>query len=680
MSNDISRLKGADKIRKRVGVMLGSDDIRGVQQTLFEIISNSIDRFKAGYGDIIYVTKHKDLSYTVEDKADGLPVEWNEKEQAYNWELTTRVLYAGGNYNTTKDTHDGQLGANGLGLASSVMSCKFAEITSRRDEKEYIFHYKQGRPVHHSSLEFLCEDGEALFSKELGQQVLKVAKYQGETGTTVHYLPDLEVFTDINIPIEWIKDKCKKQTVVNQGLTILITDETTESTYEYCYGQGLRDYIIELSPADTSIGGYIECKGEGLGRDREDKEEYKTSFSTIFTFRNDEGRIECYHNSSELIHGGCTLDAVKNALVGSIHNLIKDLGLYNKKESKVKVSDIEDSLVCIISSYSNITSYSNQTKTSIDNKFIQEFVTNTIKNQVEVYFTENQFEAKSIANQILINKRSREKASQTRLDIQKKLGSETKNSLSRKIEGLKDCDMRHSTLEERIFLIDEGLSANSTVIEAFDNRYMGCMGLKGRFINALKASIEDVLNNEPALGVIKALGCGIEIPKEERKNFKDIETFDITKLRYGNIGILCDFDGAGRGITLALLTFFYRFMPTLLKEGRVQVVISPRYEVRDKKKVSYYGYSEAERDSLITKLDNQFLDVSIRKGLGEFNKEEFWDLVLKPSVRDSTFIKVTYDEAEDIDYWFNTLMGEDIVSRKQYIKEHIVNINLEEID
>jgi len=680
---NLSRLKGSQRIRQRTGVNLGSDDIRGVQQTFFEVVSNSIDRFKKGYGEEIIITKHKDLSYTIEDFADGLPMDWNENEKSYNWDLALKVLYAGENYEES-NRQNGELGYNGLGLVSTQYSSEYMNVVVNRDGYTYEVNCKKGRPVDKNTLEFICEDDDYTLSKELGEKVLKKYKNNYEhTGTKIIYKPDLEVFTDINIPNQWIFEKLKKQAVINTGLKIIYIDEIENQTYEFKYNS-IIDYLKELSEENT-ISDFILFKGSGEGQDVKTKPVYNVNFQFAFAFSNQFNLFEHYHNSSELTdRKSVTATSIEKALTDAIHKYLTQNNLYNKGEPKIKFTDIEDSLICILSSKSSYTSYANQTKLSIDNRFIKEFLTEQINNKLEIYFTENKLEADKIANQVLINSRANNKANQTKLDIKKKLqiNNGGKSSLSQKIEGVKHCDMRNSKLEERYFLIDEGVSANSTISDAIDGRIMGCCGLKGRFINSLKASVSKVLENEPALKIIQALGCGIEIPYNERKKYKHIDCFDINNLKYANVGILCDADAFGKGINLSLITFFYKFFPTLLKQNRINLVISPRYEVVTKNE-TIFCYNESEKLNIIDELKskNKSYYVGIKKGLGEFNKEDFYKYVLCEEARKKTFIPIEYEGAEDIiKYHFDMLMGDDITNRKQFIKDNIVNINLNEIE
>ncbi|MGL5765335.1 MAG: DNA topoisomerase [Sarcina sp.] len=681
-NRNLQRQKGANKLRLRPGVMLGSDDIRGVQQTFFEIVSNSIDRFKAGYGNKIIITRHKDNSFTVQDFADGLPMDWNEEEQAYNWELALRVLYAGDNYEQS-DSNDGILGYNGLGLTSTQFTSEYMNVTVHKNGIKYEVKCREGRPVNFETDSFICDDTDELFDKENGALILKKSTVESYlTGTIINYKPDLKVFTDINIPIDWMRNKLKKQVVVNNGLEIVFNDELNEVEEVFKY-DSLDQYIEELGQEKNLID-IVSFKGEGVGRDIKTKPEYQVSYEVSFTLNNEYPKCEYYHNSSELteLKDNATTKAIEKAFVSVVHKYLLDKKLYQKGESKVKFSDIEDSLLLTFSSKSTQTSYANQTKLAIDNKFIREFISEDVADKLFIYITENKLITEKIINLILINKRANDKALKTKLDLKSKLTGQNKKGLSNKVEGLKHCDMRNSKLEERILLVTEGVSASSTVIDSYDGRTMGCYGLKGRFISSLKATISDVMNNEPALGIINAIGAGVEIPKEEKGKFKNVKTFNNEDSNYWSIGILCDSDCWGKGIFLALLTFFNKFMPELVRQGRIYLVISPRYEISLKNNKVLYAYNENEKEELIKINKNSISHIGIIKGLGEMNKDEFWEYVLCDEARERTFIQVEYteDKEELINHYFEILMGKDIDGRKEFIKKYITNINLDEVE
>jgi DNA gyrase subunit B len=659
-NESIRSLSDKEAVRLRPANILGSDDINGCFHCLIEIADNAIDEAKGGYGDKIIITKHKDNYYSVEDFGRGVPMDWNSIENKYNYELIFQTLYAGGKY--TKNDDDAYAfakGLNGLGASATAFSSKHMLVRSYRDGYKYEIEIVEGEVV----------------------GGLKKEKYNYDsTGTFVKWLPDLSVFTETDIPFEWIKKYAEEQAIVNKGITVEVCNEETNEKHTYYYENGIVDYIHKLNQG-KNFTDVVYWETEAIGRDREDKKDYRSKYQIAFCFNNEVNVMESYHNSSFLKHGGSPHEAIKNGFTYAIDQLIKKKGEYKKGEKKIAFDDIKDSLIIITNTYSTETSYENQTKFAITNKFIREFMTEYIKQQLEIYFIENPMEADKIVKQVLVNKRSREKAEQARLDIKKKLQINTGNSLRNKIEDLKDCDMKTTTLDERELWVCEGLSAASTITDARDNRTMGIYALRGRFISSLKNSIEDVLNNKPAMGLIQALGCGIEIPKNELKKFKNIETFDLNNLRYGKIIIACDSDAFGHGITLSLITFFYKFMPTLLKQNRIYISISPRYEIKCADE-TLFAYNEKQKEEIVSKLERKHkkFTVGIVKGLGELDKEVYWDYVMNPETR--ILKQLIYDEQYEnqINYYFNTLMGEDIDERKKYVKQNIINLDLTFID
>jgi DNA gyrase subunit B len=635
------------------------------QHSFIEILANAIDENREGYGDRIIVTKHIDNSITIQDFGRSVPMDKNTNGE-YAYKKVFDELWSGGKYKNNKK--DGNylysLGTNGCGATGTNYISDFFECTAiNKNGIQYYIRYEKG--IQQGKLE-------------------KTTHNLNYTGTIIHWLPSKEVFRgENNINSNFIEKILKQQSIVNAGLKFEFNNEITKNTLVYYYENGIIDYIKEINN-NKNFTNIIQFKTETIGKDNNESDEYKIRAKITFCFNNEVNLIEYYHNSSYLENGGTPELYIKNSLVFAIDKYLKDNNMYSKQDKKINFNDIEDSLIIISDTYSTISLYSDQIKKKIESKFMQEYITTWLKHQLEVYFTENKLEADKIANQVLINARANNKANQTKLNIKKKLqiNSGNKLSLSQKIEGVKHCDMRNSKLEERYFLVDEGLSANSTISDAIDSRIMGCCGLRGRFINSLKSSISDVLENEPALKIIQALGCGIEIPFNERKKYKNIDSFDINNLKYAHVGILCDADAFGKGINLSLITFFYKFFPTLLKQNRIYLVKSPRFEIVTKDR-TIFVYNETEKQKIINglKLKNKSYHIGIKKGLGEFNKEDFYKYVLSDEARKHTFIPIEYEGAEDmIKYYFNMLMGDDIKNRKQFIKDNIVNLNLNEIE
>ena len=668
-NKNLSSLKGANKIRQRVGVMLGSDDIKGVQQTVFEIVSNSIDRFKAGFGDTIKVTKHSDKSYTIQDYADGLPMEWNDEEECYNWELALRTLYAGTNYNVSNEDHDGQLGYNGAGLYSSIASSEFATVISKKHNKIFTIKLKQGRPIHKETNEFVCEDNDLKFTKELGLQVLKIEpNSDNETGTYIHYKPDLDIFTDIDIPIEWFKETFKRQVTVNKGLKIIFYDENTNVHNEYFYENGVIDYLQEKT-SNNNLSDILYFSKEGYGRDDKDKPEYKVSFEIAFRFSNEVNFLEYYHNSSFLEYGGSPDKAVKNAFVYSFDNYMKDNGLYNKGEKKITFIDVQDSLALIVNSYSSRTSYENQTKKAITNKFIQEVMQDTIKDFLNSYFKENPKESELLVKQILANKRSREKAERTRINVRKQLTGSI--DISNRVKKFVDCRTKDKTKRE-LFIV-EGDSAKGSCQTGRNAEFQAIMPVRGKILNCLKADYNKIFKSDIIVDLLKVLGCGVEITS---KHNKDLNTFDIEKLRWNKIILCTDQDVDGFQIRTLILTMLYILCPTVIQKGFVYIVESPLYEITNKKQ-TYFAYTDKEKNNLISNLEGK-VKIQRSKGLGENDPDMMWNTTMNPETR--KLIKVTMKDCEDCKEIFDLWLGDDPIKRREELSSKNISDFMEVLD
>ena len=636
-----------------------------------EVLANSIDEAREGYGKIIEITKHKDLSITVKDFGRGIPLGKNSKGE-YVYSKVLCKLWSGGKMNNTSQNggYLYSLGTNGCGLKACNFTSDIFQCTSLRDNKKYFIEYQKGRQ-----------------NTKLQEEKCNY----DSTGTIITWKPSKEVFrTGNDTDVEFMKTMLKQQAIINGGLKFIFKNEINNVTKEFYYENGAIDFIKEYGE-NGNLSDIIYWSTETVGKDKVKKDDkleeeennklYKIKCNLAFTFNNNKQLMEFYHNGSYLKNGGTPEDFIKNGFVYAIDKYLKDNNLYQKSDKKIAFDDIKDSLIIISDTYSTISLYTDQTKKQIDSELMKSYMTEYIKQQLEIYFTENRIEADKICNQILINSKARINANKTRQNIKKKL-EKINNNTHLKIEGLTDCDMRNSKVDDRWLLIVEGLSAKSTVVESYDNNTMGALGLRGRFISCLKTTVDKVLNNVPAFTFIQALGCGIEIPYEERKAFKDIKTFNKDNLRYGNIGILTDADCWGSGIRLALLTFIYKYLPTLLKENRVYIIISPRYEIKMKSGKMIYAYNDREKEKLMETINKKDIyNIGIVKGIGEIDKNDFWDKVLCPEVREKTFIQVNYNEVDEIvNKYFQDYMGSDSNPRKEFVKNFITKINLEEIN
>lgn len=637
-SETISALKGADRVRKRPGVIFGSDGIEGCEHSVFEILSNSIDEAREGRGSKIILTRHADGSIEIEDFAGGIPVEYNKKEERYNWELLFCELYAGGKYQNEDGGRYGYaLGLNGLGLAATQYASEWMDVIIHRDDYEYTLRFERGENV--------------------GGLKRKKCAY-AHTGTKIRWLPDDEVFTDIAIGKDYYMRLCNKQAVVNAGLRIFLIWEDADGTekHEFCFKDGIVDYLKEVT-GDTAIVPIKLWQAERTGRDREDKPEYKVKFNVAVTYSNTNRIIEYFHNSSPLEHGGAPEKAVKAAFVSMFDNYFKTQKRYTKGEEKLTFGDVEECLAVVTSSFSTQTSYANQTKKSITNKFIQEAMTDFLKHNLEIWFLENPDDAAKIADQILVNKRSRENAEKTRINLKKKIGGNL--DISNRVQKFVDC--RTKELDRRELYIVEGDSALGSCKLSRDAEFQAIMPVRGKTLNCLKADYERILKNEIILDIVKVLGCGIQL---KTKAAKGMETFDVDRLRWNKVIICTDADVDGFHIRTMILTMFYRLMPDLIEHGFIYIAESPLYEITCGN-MSYFSYSEKEKAEILSKLEGKKYTIQRSKGLGENEPEMMWDTTMNPETR--RLIRVKATDFEKMAEVFDLLLGDNLMGRKDII-------------
>lgn len=647
-NESISMLKGAERVRKRPSVIFGSDGIEGCSHSILEIISNSLDEARAGYGNKVIVSRFKDNSFKVEDFGRGMPVGFNQKENRYNWELLFCEMYAGGKYNSTDYKYS--LGLNGLGLCATQYTSEWMTADIYRDKTHYHLDFKKG--------------------ENIGGLIEEPYKKKN-TGSIVHWKPDNAVFTDTNVSKEYFTDTLKRQAVANPAIEIVLNWEDNDGNIEtksFLYPNGIIDYINEISNLDnmTEVK-FVESSA--TGRDREDKEDYNVKMSAAFCFSTKVQLLEYYHNSSWLEHGGSPEKAVKIAFVNQIDNYIKTKGLYKKGESKITFNDIQDCLIFVSNCFSTETSYENQTKKAITNTFIATAMTDFLKLSLETYFLENPSDAQKITNQILINKRSRENAEKTRQSIKKAMSSQM--DIANKVQKFVDC--RTKDLDRRELFIVEGDSALGACKQSRDSEFQALMPIRGKILNCLKVDYSRIFKSDIITDLVKIMGCGVEV---QNKHHSQLSNFDINNLRWNKIIIATDADVDGFQIRTLVITMIYRLMPTLIKEGYVYIVETPLYEINTKNKV-YFAYNEQEKNDALKRIKNEKYTIQRSKGLGENDADMMWLTTMSPETR--RLIRVLPDEAKEMADMFDLLLGDNLQGRKTYIEEH-GNEYLEDID
>ena len=634
-NESITSLKGADRVRLRPGVIFGSDGIEGCQHSVFEIVSNSIDEAREGFGNKIEITLFKDKSIEVRDYGRGIPVDFNKNENRFNWELVFCELYAGGKYkNNSGENYEFSLGLNGLGTCATQYSSEYMDATVCRDGFKYSLHFEKGENI-------------GGLKKEPSE--LKT------TGTIIKWKPDIDVFTDIDIKPDYFHDMLKKQAIVNAGLEFIFKDENTGEVTSFKYENGISDYANELDNG-KGITSVCYLQNETSGRDREDKPEYKLKFEAAFCFNNEINTIQYFHNSSFLEYGGSPDKAVKSSFVYAIDKYLKQNNLYKKDEKKITFQDIQDSLILIINSFSTITSYENQTKKSITNKFIQEAMTDYFKHQLEIYFIENKMDADKIAAQVLANKRSRETAEKTRVSIRKKLTGSL--DINNRVEKFVNC--RTKDVSRREIYIVEGDSALGACKLGRDAEFQAIMPVRGKILNCLKSDYDKIFKSDIITDLLKVLGCGVEIKTQH----SDMNSFDLSQLKWSKIIICTDADVDGYQIRTLILTMLYRLVPTLIKEKKVFIAESPLFEITSGKN-TYFAYSEAEKASIISKLKGKYT-IQRSKGLGENQPEMMWETTMNPQTR--RLIQVMPSDEEITQQVFELLLGENLKGRKEHIE------------
>lgn len=640
-NESITMLKGPDKVRKRPGVIFGSDGLDGCEHSIFEVISNSIDEARSGFGNKIIVTKYIDNVIEVEDFGRGCPVDFNKTEQRYNWELVYCELYAGGKYDDNSEMYEYSLGLNGLGLCSTQFASEFMDVEVVRDGYKYNLHFEKGENIG------------GLTKKKTAQK---------QTGTKTKWKPDLEVFTDINAEDDFFRDVLKRQAVINPNLLFIYRSQNEDGSFsetEYIYENGITDYVNEIANGQnfTSVQFW---QTEKKGRDRDDKSEYKVKMSFALTFSNQIKKIEYYHNSSFLEHGGSPERAVKQAFVSQIDSYLKQNDKYKQNEGKITFADVEDCLILVSSSFSTQTSYENQTKKSITNKFIYESMTEFLKHQLEVYFIENPDEALKISEQIMVNKRSRENAEKTRLNLKKKLAGTI--DLSNMVKKFVDC--RTKDVNRRELYIVEGDSALGSVKLARESEFQAVIPIRGKILNCLKADFNKIFKNDIIVDIIKVLGCGVEV---RTKANKDFSYFNLDGLKWNKIVICTDADVDGFQIRTLILTMLYRLTPTLIEQGYVYIAESPLFEITTKDK-TFFAYNEKEKSDILKIIGNKKYTLQRSKGLGENEPDMMSLTTMNPETR--RLIKVTPDSFEETVHMFDMLLGDDLQGRKDYISKY----------
>ncbi len=640
----IQALKGPDRVRKRPSVIFGSDGIDGTEQAYFEILSNSVDEAREGHGNRIVSTFYRDLSIRVEDFGRGVPMEYNESEGRWNWDLIYCELYAGGKYNNNSAGagYKYSLGLNGLGACATQYASDFMEVYSYDGKIERHISFKKGFPV----------------TGELERRTL--SRSEARTGTIVFWKPDREVFTNINIRLDVIKGVLRRQSMVNKGIAFVLRCEQSDGTFTeetFFYENGVLDYFKEMV-GTTSITEPVFWTFETEGRDRADLEKYKFKVELVFCMSNQVNFTEYFHNSSHLSHGGSPADAVSRSFVRAVDSYIKKSPKLSKLDSgKTSFGDVSECLALISNSFSTITSYENQTKKAINNTFIKDAMEQFLDKQLEIYFTEHPEDAEKFCTQIILNKKAREKNEHEKLTLKKKVTGSI--DIANRVEKFVDCRSKDPNLRE--LYIVEGDSALTSCKLGRSAEMQAIIPVRGKTLNCLKASYKRIFESEIITDLLKVIGCGVEL---DGKVQSDLPPFNIDNLRWSKIIICTDADEDGFQIRTLLLTLFYRLLPTLIDEQRVFIAETPLFEITVKDK-TYFAYDEFEKASILKELGGKKYTLQRSKGLGENEPDMMWQTTMNPETR--RLVAVVPADPERTEVIFDTLLGENLPARKSFI-------------
>lgn len=638
-NESIKSLKGADRVRLRPGIIFGSNDIVGCTHAVFEIISNSIDEAKSGYGDTVEIKYKKDGFVSVLDHGRGVPMDYNKNEQAYNWQLVFDEMYSGGKMDASSQ-YSFSLGLNGLGCCSTQYTSEFMNVISYRDGYKYEMHFEKGKPV-----------GE-----------LSKTPYDGPTGTYIEFKPDKEVFTDIIIDPAVLHDMCRRQAMVNAGVHLKLEYEGYNEI-DWFYENGAAGFIEGCTGPErmcdiVSYAAEMECT------DNEKDGPFPFKMEVAFGFSRQHVIEEFYHNSSYLSEGGKTLDGFRKGAVKAFKKAIKDSGKFQKGDELINIKDIEDIICVVFSSWcpGDRTSFGNQTKKAVLNASFEIAASRFIEGCVTRWIVDNKKDSDRVLVEIVNNKKIRERADNVRSSAIKKLSSSI-DSFGSRPQKFVECASKDKS--ERELYIVEGDSALGSCKQARDGQFQALMPVRGKITNCLKEDLVKVLNSQIILDLLQVMGCGIEV---QGNKMKELPKFDINKLNFDKLIICTDADVDGMQIRCLLLTFFYMLTPTLLREGKVYIAETPLYEITCGKETRF-AYNEDEKEKVLAEFTGKRVKIQRSKGLGENDPKMMSVSTMKPETR--RLIRVTYKDAEDdIRFMFNALLGDDISSRRVLINEY----------
>lgn len=615
-AEQIHVLEGLEAVRKRPSMYIGSISGRGLHHLVYEVVDNSIDEALAGYCNDIQITIHQDNSITVRDNGRGIPVDMMKKEGKPAVEVIMTVLHAGGKFGDGGYKVSG--GLHGVGVTCVNALSEKMEVEVRRNGKVYGIEFAQGKTTRK-----LYEKGTA-----------------EDTGTTVHFKPDSTIFTELVYSYDILRLRIRELAFLNKGIKITLSDERSGKSETFHFEGGIIEFVRFVDENKDKIHNepiYIE--GEKDTNIVEVAMQYCDTYSeNIFT----------YVNNINTEEGGTHLSGFKKALTRTINDYARKSNLLKDADDNLSGDDVREGLTAVISIKVREPQFEGQTKTKLGNSEIMPIVDNLVSEALGEFFEENPAVAKKIVEKSIISARARMAARKARELTRRKSALEV-SSLPGK---LADCQSRDAA-ETEIYLV-EGDSAGGSAKQGRDRKFQAILPLRGKILNVEKARLDKILSSEEIRNMITAFGCGIG------------DDFDISKARYGKIIIMTDADVDGAHIRTLLLTFFYRYMQPLIREGHVFIAQPPLYLVR-KGQRHFYAYSDEELQQVLDEVGRDSNPYVQRyKGLGEMNPEQLWETTMNPEAR--TILQVHLEDAAEADSIFSVLMGDKVEPRRQFIE------------
>jgi DNA gyrase subunit B len=625
---NIQILEGLEAVRVRPGMYIGATDQRGLHHLIYEVVDNSIDEVMAGYADTVKVTIHADGSVTGEDNGRGIPVDEHPQRPGMSTlEVVMTILHAGGKFGG--GGYQVSSGLHGVGVSVTNALSEWCQVDVKKDGRLYRQRYEKGIPV--TALQ------------DLGP-------VEGQ-GTITSFLPDLTVMENRDYSFDVLAQRFREMAYLNRGMTISLVDERTDREATFYFEGGLVSFVRYLNKNRTTL----QARPVSILREVNDMKveialQYNDSWSnTEFSFA----------NGINTVDGGMHITGFRSALTRSLNEYARKANLLKEKDGNLSGEDVRQGLVAVVSVKIANPQFESQTKNKLNNAEVRPIVEAITSDMLTQYLEVTPSEAKAIIDKCLTSARAREAARAARDLVQRK------NVLDTTLPGkLADCSERRADRCE-LYLV-EGDSAGGSAKQGRDRHFQAILPLRGKILNVERVGLDKILKNEEVKNIITAIGVGID------------EHFNMAKLRYGRIVIMCDADVDGAHIRTLLLTFFFRHMPQLIIDGHLYIAQPPLFHVKMGKQV-HYVYTGEERDALVAEYQSTHNgkepEVGRYKGLGEMNPDTLWDTTMDPEKR--TVLQVNIEEAVEADKVFSMLMGDDVTPRKRFIESHAKSANLD---